>query len=444
MLNDNSDAKQRILESIEAQRVTNDVAKYCVDGVEPQIGISPISVDEIVTVVKTASEESLGIVPFGGGTRICLGNPLSGSYGIALNMRSMNRIVTHNAGDLTATVESGITLKELSDVLYDHGQFLALDAPLLSKATIGGTLAAGAIGPLKWQFGSPRDSVVGMQVVQSPGKLVKSGGRVVKNVSGYDMARLHIGGLGSLGVITEVSFKLSPLPQVQKNLVITFKQLEHSISSALDIANTEIMPLSMMSFDKTVNHTAGLGLSTSEGYLAIRLGGRPRTLNRQLQECIKICENYEAVEFLELDEQATYAFWRLLVDYKWESGVENPIARISVAPDQIYPMIKNMLVQDKPDFLSFLTEPGYGSMIVHWSDEGYDDFEEAVIISMEKSRDMAVNLGGHFIIERAPANIKSNLDPWGNVGGSIEIMRRMKQEYDPANIFNVGRFVGGI
>ena len=103
-----------------------------------------------------------------------------------------------------------------------------------------------------------------------------------------------------------------------------------------------------------------------------------------------------------------------------------------------------MLVQDKPDFLSFLTEPGYGSMIVHWSDEGYDDFEEAVIISMEKSRDMAANLGGHFIIERAPANIKSNLDPWGNVGGSIEIMRRMKQEYDPANIFNVGRFVGGI
>ena len=193
MLNDNSDAKQRILESIEAQRVTNDVAKYCVDGVEPQIGISPISVDEIVTVVKTASEESLGIVPFGGGTRICLGNPLSGSYGIALNMRSMNRIVTHNAGDLTATVESGITLKELSDVLYDHGQFLALDAPLLSKATIGGTLAAGAIGPLKWQFGSPRDLVVGMQVVQSHGKLVKSGGRVVKNVSGYDMARLHIG-----------------------------------------------------------------------------------------------------------------------------------------------------------------------------------------------------------------------------------------------------------
>tara|TARA_B100001123_G_scaffold179346_1_gene205502 strand:+ start:8232 stop:9566 length:1335 start_codon:yes stop_codon:yes gene_type:complete len=444
MLNDNSDAKQRSLESIEAQRVTNDVAKYCVDGVEPQIGVSPISVDEIVTVVKTASEESLGIVPFGGGTRICLGNPLSGSYGIALNMRSMNRIVTHNAGDLTATVESGITLKELSDVLYDHGQFLALDAPLLSKATIGGTLAAGAIGPLKWQFGSPRDLVVGMQVVQSHGKLVKSGGRVVKNVSGYDMARLHIGGLGSLGVITEVSFKLSPLPQVQKNLVITFKQLEHSISSGLDIANTEIMPLSMMSFDRTVNHTAGLGLSTSEGYLAIRLGGRPRTLNRQLQECIKICENYEAVEFLELDEQATYTFWRLLVDYKWESEVENPIARISVAPDQIYPMIKNMLVQDKPDFLSFLTEPGYGSMIVHWSDEGYDDFEEAVIISMEKSRDMAVNLGGHFIIERAPENIKSNLDPWGKVGGSIEIMRRMKQEYDPANIFNVGRFVGGI
>ena len=107
-------------------------------------------------------------------------------------------------------------------------------------------------------------------------------------------------------------------------------------------------------------------------------------------------------------------------------------------------MIKNMLVQDKPDFLSFLIEPGYGSIIVHWTDEGYDDFEEAVIISMEKARDIVASLGGHFIIERASANIKNRLDPWGNVGDSIEIMRRMKQQYDPANIFNVGRFVGGI
>lgn len=443
MLHDNSNVKQRILESVETCRVTTDVGRYCVNGIEPQISVSPNSVDEIVAVVQTASEESAGIVPFGGSTRICLGNPPL-NYGIALNMRDMNRIITHNAGDLTATVEAGITLNELSDELYKHGQFLALDAPLASKATIGGTLAAGAIGPLKWQFGSPRDLVVGMKVVQSSGKVVKSGGRVVKNVSGYDMARLHIGGLGSLGVITEVSFKLNPLPQVQKTLVATFEQLGNSISSALEIANMEINPLSMMSLDRTVNQTAGLDLSASEGYLALRLGGRPRTLNRQLAECIKVCKNYGAVEFSELDEESTYKFWRLLVDYKWDSRTESPIARISAAPDQIYSMIKNMLVQDKPDFLSFLIEPGYGSIIVHWTDEGYDDFEEAVIIGMEKARDIAASLGGHFIIERASANIKNRLDPWGNVGDSIEIMRRMKQQYDPANIFNVGRFVGGI
>jgi glycolate oxidase FAD binding subunit len=117
---------------------------------------------------------------------------------------------------------------------------------------------------------------------------------------------------------------------------------------------------------------------------------------------------------------------------------------MSVAPDQIYSVIKSMLVRDKPEFLSFLIEPGFGSIIVHWSDEGYDDFEGAVIIGMEKARDLAVSLGGYFIIERASANIKNRLDPWGTVGDSIEIMRRMKQQYDPAYIFNVGRFVGGI
>ena len=135
----------------------------------------------------------------------------------------LDAIVEHNPADLTVTAQAGIIVAGLQRVLGEEGQFLAIDPPLPDRATIGGTLASGADGPLRWHYGHPRDSVIGMRVVQADGTVTKSGGQVVKNVSGYDMSRLHIGGLGTLGVIAEVSFKLTPLPQRQATLLGGFE-----------------------------------------------------------------------------------------------------------------------------------------------------------------------------------------------------------------------------
>ena len=180
-----------------ATKISEDIADHRVDGLCPSVVALPQTVPELSQIIAVASEANLAITPWGGGTRLELGNKIE-RLDVVVGLSGLRRVVQHNPADLTATVESGITLGELQKKLTQQGQFLPLDPPLPDRATVGGSLATRTSGPLKWQFGNPRDFVIGMKVVQADGKVTRSGGQVVKNVSGYDMARLHIGGLGTL------------------------------------------------------------------------------------------------------------------------------------------------------------------------------------------------------------------------------------------------------
>ena len=186
--------------------------EYEIEEIRPHYEARPDDVAGIADALRFASRGEFAVVVWGGGTRIGLGNIPTG-YDMALDVTGLDRVVDHTPGDLTATVEAGITISALQEALGRHGQFLAVDPPLPDRATLGGTLAIGTSGPLKWQYGSIRDTVIGMKVVQADGTVTKSGGQVVKNVSGFEMARMHIGALGTLGVIAEVSLKLTPRPR---------------------------------------------------------------------------------------------------------------------------------------------------------------------------------------------------------------------------------------
>ena len=194
---------------------------YVIDGVAPSVAVRPATVEAVSAVMSAAHGAGAAVILWGGGTRIAMGN-MPRRYDVALDLTRLNSIIAHNHGDLTATVQAGVTVAALRRALAEHGQFLAIDPPLPDTATVGGTLAVGNSGPLKWQYGSVRDTVIGMKVVQADGVVTKSGGQVVKNVSGYDMARLHIGGLGTLGVIVEVSVKLTPLPHHEKTVIASY------------------------------------------------------------------------------------------------------------------------------------------------------------------------------------------------------------------------------
>ena len=157
------------------------------------------------------------------------------------------------------------------------------------------------------------------------GPIVKSGGEVVKNVSGYDMARLHLGALGTLGVIGEVSFKLTPLPREERTLLAAFAQLEDAIGAGVDIFHSHAMPLALTAFNGTVNRMSGAVDADANAFLAVRLGGRPRSLERQLRDCADLCDDAGASEVDAMDEDAAARLWRKLADFGWDDDT-TPLA----------------------------------------------------------------------------------------------------------------------
>lgn len=437
-----TNVRQVMEQAIGAESVSEDVSNYAIDGILPKAVASPKSVDELGKVMAAAYQEGLAVAPWGGGTRIELGNKL-GRLDVVANLSGLNQLIQHNSADLTVTVEAGMTFSELRSVLAERGQFLAIDPAIPDIATVGGTLAAGVSGPLRWQNGSPRDLVIGMKVVQPDGRQSKSGGQVVKNVSGYDMSRLHIGGLGTLGIIAEVSFKLTPMPRSEATILAAFDSDDKALQASIGIFNSYVMPLAMTTFDSRASSRANIADMNGSHMLAVRLGGRPKSLERMVSDVSSLCQDSGAVSVDRAEENQATAIWRSLADFGWDDITKSAMsAKVSATPTSVSSIAKALAHDDKanPVLVSY---PAYGMINAHWyADEGLSS-EKAAEVALA-SRAAAHNLGGSMTIERCPVEAKAQLDVWDEVGEPIATMRRMKEQYDPKNILNPGRFVGGI
>ena len=433
--NHSDSTRQAIEDSVGAGIVRPGSDSDAIDGIVPKVVVSPRSTDELSRVLSLANKERLAVAPRGGGTQLSIGNRMR-RLDVVVDMSGLNRVVEHNAADLTLVVEAGITLSSLRTALAVQRQFLPLDAPLTERATIGGTLAAGVSGPLKWQYGSARDLVIGMKVAQADGRITQSGGNVVKNVSGYDMARLHVGGLGTLGIITEVSFKLTPIPRHETTLLAQFGSIEDCLGAAVGIFNSGVMPIALTAFNRNAADQVGYMDDVSgEFALAVRLGGRPRTLRRMENEAFFIIrERTDRVDRLE-DEAAE--LWSELADFGHSEGQEAVVsARIAALPSRLKEAIDALASRGDA---TIVAQPGYGMMNAHWL--GGNLPSDEAIHSMR--RDLRA-IGGSLIVERAPHALKESLDVWDYTGESIDIMRRLKEQYDPNSILNPNRFAGGI
>ena len=419
---------------------------YEIDGMHPRFAARPTDVEGVSDAMRFAHEQELAVAPWGGGTRIVLGN-VPDRYDMALDVTGLDRIVDHTPGDLTATVEAGITIAALQEVLGRHGQFLAVDPPLPDRATLGGTLAVGASGPLKWQFGSIRDTVIGMKVVQADGTVTKSGGQVVKNVSGFDMARLHIGALGTLGVIAEVSLKLTPRPAGEATMLAGFDKSGPCINAALDLFRSGLMPLALAVFDAQAERrmgTRGSGSADSQGEwrLAVRFGGRARTLDRQVKES-RAAVGSAGADVLEADDAAP--LWRALGDFGWDRATRPMLGfRANVTPSGVAPLIEEIEGIDRTDGLdpAIVAHPAHGTVLASWLGDGR--VREPIPGILERMRNPASQSGGHIVVEQAPLIARAGIDVWGSGSGPEQVARGLKNQYDAKGILNPGRFAGGI
>ena len=348
----------------------------------------PASAEELASTLREAASQKLAVAPVGAGRASGMGNPFE-RCDVLLHTTRLDRVVEHSQADMVVSVEAGIKLEALQAELAKHGQFLPLDPFNSPGHTIGGLLASGWSGPLCMRYGSARDFLIGIRVALPDGKLASGGGRVVKNVSGYDMMKLHYGALGSLGVIVAASFKVFPKPL-------------HDVTVASDggwpdahrALSTPVAPSALEIF--------------STGRVLARYLGSPAAVDRVVREL-----GWESADESAWDEHARTAptYW----------------ARIAVPRMQL-----QKIVDALPAGAKWWASPGTG--IAHWITAGDAP-------SVREMRSKAEAAGGALVMLAAPYQFMREVGAWGTLPSTIEIMRGLKRAFDPDGVLNPGRFV---
>lgn len=403
------------------------IADYTIDGLTPKAVVFPASVGEIQDVLRLAAIQHLSVIPAGSGSKLRSGNPPE-KVDIVLAMTRINEVVEYEPADLTVTVEAGIQLTALQEKLAENGQFLPLNPPYASRCTLGGIVAANASGPLRLRYGTARNLVLGLRVVHASGTVVKSGGKVVKNVAGYDVNKLYIGSFGTLGILTEMTLKLSPVPARQAILTAQFQEVHEAAKTGLSIVGSQTLP----DFVNLLVNSAHPGPA-----LVVGFRGDAETVTWQLEQARRIMELNGAVgvkeregePFLQLNN-AIQAFAEV------ENDSRTVIVKVNLKRTDIAEFAENMLTTKPAEIMALL-----GSGVLYLKIEQVEGLAE----TLATLRERAVAAHGSLVIESAPPELKQQLDVWGPVAPrALNLMQQLKARFDEGNLLNPGRFVSGI
>ncbi|MBX6766440.1 MAG: FAD-binding oxidoreductase [Actinomadura rubrobrunea] len=396
------------------------LAKVCADvrpgepeegvlGVVPRWVAAPSDVSEAAEVMRVAAEHGLAVVPRGGETRLDWGLPPR-RCDLLVDTSRLDRVVEHAAGDLVVTVQAGLPMRRLAETVAERGQRLSLDVPL-AGSTVGGTIATGAAGPLRLLYGTPRDLVIGVTVVRADGRPARSGGKVVKNVAGYDLGRLLCGSYGTLGLIVEATFRLHPLPAACAYVTAPADDAEGASEAVQAVLHSSVVPSALQCWT-----SPGQGLA-----LGVLLEGVP-------------------------DGVATRA--------AHVAGLLGDKASISEEPPEgwvAYPDGTTLIdVSAPPTSLRDLLGALPAEAACTWSAAGrgyvglpHEMTPEDVARALEKLRGALAPHHGSAVVCYAPEGVREAVDLWGPVP-ALSLMRRVKDQFDPDHRLSPGRFVGGI
>jgi glycolate oxidase FAD binding subunit len=426
-------------------------ARFAVDGVKPGLTVRPGTQNEVSKVAATCSAAGATMIPWGGGTAMGLGNRPSSADAV-VQLDRLDRIVEFDAANLCVTVEAGMRLGALRETVAEKKELLPIDPPADSKVTMGGLVATNQSGPGRLLYGTVRDWLLGMRVVLPDGQRIRCGGRVIKNVSGYDMNKLFIRSLGTLGILTEVTVKLLPLPVKRTAMVSLFPELSQATAAvgkvlesfllpeALDVLNPEAMTLLAPSLELTA--PAG-----SWG-LAVSLAGSRETVDRQERDFAALFRDGGGV-VTPLQDGRTVPAWdaiRNVFDLLPAPPAQRVLCKIAVSISRTGEMLAAAGALGERLGLSATVVAHAGSGVV-WAafPLGRTAPPEALLAeALEGLRAKAVATGGSLVLQAAPANLKARMDAWGKPGEGFDVMRRLKAEFDPRGLCNPGRFVGGI
>jgi FAD/FMN-containing dehydrogenase len=400
---------------------------------ERLIEVTPTSAEQASDVMKFAAAERLAVIPAGARRFIDAGNLLT-QADLILSTRQMNRFITHEPADLVATVEAGMPLRAFQERLAEAGQWLPVDPPDEANTTIGSIVATAAAGPQSFGYGPLRSFVIGLRTVLADGRRIKAGGHVVKNVAGYDLCKLFTGSYGTLGVITEVTFKLRPLP-AEARTIVAFGARGSLLLLARQIA-TNSSPAAVEMVSPILARDLGLSVTDNACALLVRFAGSSRAVVTQTAQTLKTLRD-AGFRCITYDEDLT--IWRTLSnvisqakpDLSWRSRVRG--SEVSALIDDVA-----ALERDDAWRSTIRWHAGVGDGRMRFLARTPVYHQEAVR-ALERARQTAEDRGGSLVLQHAPVEIKREFDAWGTFGSAGELMKRIKQQLDPQNVLAPGR-----
>ncbi len=427
------------------------LAAYEVDGRRPSAALLPGSAAEIAEILRFASAERLAIIPIGGKTHLHIGMPPQ-RYDLALDLSRLNRILAYEPRDLTLGVEPGMACADLDRSLREKGQFLPLSPPFPDRATLGGIVVAGSDSPLRYAHGTARDFLLGVEFVTGEGVVSKSGGRVVKNVTGYDLHKLLIGSLGTLAVITRLNLRTFPLPPAQRMFVAAFADPSSAFAFCSTISKSQLQPRVVDVFDSgAAGLFAGRGagfLRRDSSFVVIEAAGHEAVLERHARDLAAMSREAHAVEFIALEDSQRDQLFGCLCEFSpiafstTSAATFFRIAALTSAMPTLLPKIQTLAERHALDCAILVRALGvvYVALLPPASPKSYP----ALLGCSRELVDLCVVSGAIPMIERCPLELKNMLSIWPPAGTEQEIAMRLKNVFDPQNILSPGRFRGGI
>ncbi len=434
--------------------LTHDLRGFDINGVAPSVVVFPGSPEEVAAVLHLANERDLVVAPAGGLTKQQIGG-VPERVDILLSTTRMNKIEEYDPGDLTIAVGAGMPFAEMQRKLGEHHQWVPCDSASLDHATIGGLLATGAAGPLKSTFGHMRDFCIGIQFVTTDGKVVKGGGRVVKNVAGYDLMKLLTGSYGSLAVMTRANFKVFPRPRQTRTFICSFHSLDEALQFRTHLFQSPLTPMCM----EIISPRAGeylrdagtvhdpddyapeqpLSLPAVEWQIVLRAVGSDNVLARYARELGSAVTR-------SLEGPAEDQFWSWISHFEQSVLARHRNAMVMythMAIQSVGPALQ-AFERAAPDYNMIPAAVGRaatGNMVLAFMPLSVDPPSAMQYANCVSAFRGLLPQGSSAEVAQCPKEAKNHFDVWGTTPTDVKMMRAVKKAIDPKNILNRGRFI---
>jgi glycolate oxidase FAD binding subunit len=422
--------------------------------------VYPQSQLQLSEAIALAHENEWRVLPCGNGSKIDWGGLASGAE-VVVSTSRLDQLLEHASGDLTVTVEAGINFIQLQSMLAEAGQFLAIDPAYARRSTLGGIVATANTGSLRHRYNSVRDMCIGISFVRYDGEIAKAGGKVVKNVAGYDLMKLMTGSYGTLGIISQLTFRLYPLPPASGTVVV--KGSNEAIARLrTELLSATLTPVAVDLLSATAMEHLDYGKSLG---LAIRFQTTPDSIKEQSNRVHELAKSVQLAQPLEvtvIDQPDEAETWQQIDNLFWHGDRESLtrsstalpqsiVAKIGVLPDQACLLmieIEAIITQNLPTLTAHVrihTSSGLGILRLQPNQNTGEAYNSQTIATLKqvitKIRDLAINKEGFLSILEAPVSLKQAIDVWGYTPDTLEMMKKLKQEFDPDGLFSPDRLV---